>query len=142
MHHIVEEHDLTVWQQLQIVLANIGAVIAENRVVCWFGRFCYGLPSWLQTAFIVCVLMAGLVPMIIMGLFVAAAEKLCAARWGLLAAQYIGSGVYGVLLVALAFFSKAAFVLLMVTACFLVTGWFMTTVPGAVPDARDAPDNS
>ncbi len=137
VHHIVEEHDLTFWQQLQMVFANIGAAIAENGMVCRFGRFCYGLPSGLQTTFVVCVLVAGVVPMIIMGLFVAAAEKMCAERWGLLAAQYIGSAVYGVLLVSLACFSKIALALLAVTVCFFITSWFITTVPAA-PAPHDA----
>ncbi len=136
MHNVVDEQELTFWQHLQLALAHIGASIAESGIVRWFGHFCYRLPSWLQTTFIVCVFVTGFVPMVIMGIFVAAAEKLCSSRWGLLAAQYIGSAVYGTSLAILAYFSTTALVLLLVTACFFLTSWFITTVPA--PASSDA----
>ena len=127
----LEVTDRSPGAQIQAVLIQVSDQVAHSSAMRWLCRVVSLVPGGIQTFSVVLIIIAGLVPMVLMGVAVAVAEKLCARRVGLLPAQYIGATCYLLTLLGAAVFSNIALVLFALTTLFLITGWFISAVPAA-----------
>lgn len=123
----MQEHPLAA--KLQMRLYILSDALARSWLVRRLWQVLVRVPAGMRTVAITCIILAGVVPMILMGMAVALCERLCARRIGLSAAQLLGAVLYLCVLGVGAWWSTALAVLAAVTLLFLVAGWLVGTAP-------------